>query len=647
MNAQSNKEDSKELKANSENFSRLMSIDQANSDQIDSLVRLSILYSYFNEDTCVILGERAVELSKNIEDRGTYANALLELGDSYRIFGKLDEGEKLLLKGKSIYEEINDEGQVATANNKLGALASNQGDNESAINYYLSALKAWENLQDSQNIVKPLINIGAAFQRTVRLDKALEYFDKALRVAEVIGDNRAIFYVLNNRGIVCTNKATLLKKSADTDSIEITEVQDSIDYYIELGIENFQTSLEMSRQKNDQRNIISVLGNLSDAYVLKENYLKALELNKEAELLSKQVSDQQSETYILVRMAQIYKKTNQLEKGIFYAQKAATLSLERETEKLLSLADQELYEMFKNKGKFAKALFHYERMKKYTDKNVSIERNKAIADVESRYQTVKKERQILQQKNDIMALEKFNAKIIAQRNRIIAGGLLVALLSFLGFRFMKIRRERNEKIAFAEALIFAQEEERKRIARDLHDGIGQSLLLIKKQIASNHEASLENQQLISETLEEVRSISRDLHPFQLEKFGLTTAIDDRIQKVEKSTHLFVTKEIENIDGLVARASEIHIFRAVQESLNNVIRHAEASAIKVIMKSVGAFVEIIILDNGKGFDHELTVVNNKSLGLRTMAERLSSIGGEMKIEQNEPSGTKVKFNIPKV
>ena len=121
MNAQSNKEDSKELKANSENFSRLMSIDQANSDQIDSLVRLSILYSYFNEDTCVILGERAVELSKNIEDRGTYANALLELGDSYRIFGKLDEGEKLLLKGKSIYEEINDEGQVATANNKLGA----------------------------------------------------------------------------------------------------------------------------------------------------------------------------------------------------------------------------------------------------------------------------------------------------------------------------------------------------------------------------------------------------------------------------------------------------------------------------------------------------------------------------------------------
>ena len=199
---------------------------------------------------------------------------------------------------------------------------------------------------------------------------------------------------------------------------------------------------------------------------------------------------------------------------------------------------------------------------------------------------------------------------------------------------------------FAEAIIFAQEEERKRIARDLHDGIGQSLLLIKKQLDSTHGVTVENHQLINNTLEEVRSISRDLHPFQLEKFGLTSTINEMIMKIEQSTNLFITREIDTVDHVLDSKAEIHLFRTIQEAFNNIVKHSGATAAKVSIKNLADKIQVSILDNGKGFDLELAIIGSKSLGIRTMHERISAIGGKIKIDKGETSGTQVNITIPK-
>jgi signal transduction histidine kinase len=280
-----------------------------------------------------------------------------------------------------------------------------------------------------------------------------------------------------------------------------------------------------------------------------------------------------------------------------------------------------------------------EALRAYDKKIGDTERNKALGEVEAKYQNEKRLKEILQLKEN-------NKRIARQRNLIVGGVLLITLFGFIMFQFLKIRKDRKDKIAFAEALIFAQEEERKRIARDLHDGIGQSLLLMKKQLISTHTVTVANQQLITDTLEEVRSISKDLHPLQLEKFGLTTAIEDMIAKVEKSTNLFVTMEIENIDANFTNKTDIHVFRAIQEALNNIVKHANATAAKVIIENKEKETLITVLDNGKGFDHELAITKSKSLGLKTMYERLASIGGKMKITKNEPSGTRVEFRVLK-
>lgn len=228
---------------------------------------------------------------------------------------------------------------------------------------------------------------------------------------------------------------------------------------------------------------------------------------------------------------------------------------------------------------------------------------------------------------------------------MLSAGLLT-LLGFLGFQLTCVRRERNQKATFIEALIDAQEDERKRTAYDLHGGIDQSLLVIKQQFESNKNSSLENQRLISATLEEVRTISRDLHPVLLEKFGITAMMKDTVDQVGASAQeVFVSSEIINIEGLLSKQAELQIYRTVQEALSNVVKHADATSAKVTISRDATFVNVIVQDNGKGFDYELAVARSRSLGLRTMFERISSTGGKFSIKSTPGAGTKIQVRVP--
>jgi signal transduction histidine kinase len=98
--------------------------------------------------------------------------------------------------------------------------------------------------------------------------------------------------------------------------------------------------------------------------------------------------------------------------------------------------------------------------------------------------------------------------------------------------------------------------------------------------------------------------------------------------------------------MLDQKSEIHLYRTIQEALSNIIKHAGASAAKISMHNKADKILVSILDNGKGFDLELAVLTSKSLGIRTMHERISAIGGKLKIEKGETSGTQVNIILPK-
>jgi len=223
---------------------------------------------------------------------------------------------------------------------------------------------------------------------------------------------------------------------------------------------------------------------------------------------------------------------------------------------------------------------------------------------------------------------------------------LVAIIAGGYFYFRKMRKydERQNKmqVEYSQNLIKTQEEERRRVARELHDSVGQKLMLLSKTTKKLGNADADN--LTSSTLQEVRDISRGLHPSNLERMGLTMAINALIYDFNANTNLFFTDEIDNIDDALCKDSELHLYRIIQESLTNIIKHAEAKAVKVIIQKTKKMVEILISDNGKGFDME-SEKEKMGLGMKTLFERAKIINSEINLRSSFNQGTELSLHIP--
>ena len=220
-------------------------------------------------------------------------------------------------------------------------------------------------------------------------------------------------------------------------------------------------------------------------------------------------------------------------------------------------------------------------------------------------------------------------------------------------RLVQLKRRQAEREAFARQLIESQEGERKRLARELHDGLAQSLLIVKNwaliglnSLAQDH-PTREHLTEISETtslaLSEVREIAHNLRPAQLERLGLTSTIKEMVQHVSNSSDIEFIAEIDNIDGLLSKESEINLYRVVQECVNNVIKHSAATKSWVSIKRTAHGARIICKDNGKGFDAE-TKLPRSGMGLTSVAERVRMIGGKYTVESALRKGATIEVVI---
>ncbi|MFT4665537.1 MAG: signal transduction histidine kinase [Polaribacter sp.] len=631
-----------------ENFNKAMEAVNPSRGQIDSILSLSNKYIFENIDTCLILAKVGADFAENrFEGKTVHARSMLILGDAYRINNKLILAEELYIKGRALHFSLGNETLAALADNKLGFLNKDRGDYEKAIEYYVSALAIWEDKKDTARLYKPYLNMAEVFYLFGRLKKAYEYNAIALSFAEITNNERVKAFAISNQGILEMEIANDFIRIADTISLHSQLYKDSAQIFYRKALVSQEYSLGQARSSNNKHSIVLFLGNIADLKIKTGNLEESIQVSKEALKLAHEYGMKEMIIGNETRLSLANYDFGKYDQSIFHAKIALALAEEADLKNGISNANKLLYKAYKKTRQFGKALDHYEKRKKHQEYTQSKETNNAIAEIDVKYQTAQKEKLIIEQKNDILELEFAQVKVEKQRNYFMGGGLALGMFALLGFQLRKTAKDRNDKKDFAEALIFAQEKERKRIARDLHDGIAHSLLLIKKQIGATDKTTVENQALITETLEEVRSISKDLHPLQLEQFGLTKAIKDVVKKVGRSSGLFITTEFENIDDLLSEKMQIHLFRTIQEVLSNIVKHAEATAAKVRIQSVEKEVIISIMDNGKGFDYELAIVRSKSLGLRTMLERISIINGQLKIKENKPTGTVVEIKIPKL
>ena len=267
----------------------------------------------------------------------------------------------------------------------------------------------------------------------------------------------------------------------------------------------------------------------------------------------------------------------------------------------------------------------------------------ALAYYQTLYETQKKEKELVEKTANISLLEKDNESF---KKAMLFGGIAVLLgfgliLLYRNQRHLKTNKILQEK--FSQELLVSQEGERRRISKDLHDGIGQQLLVIKNKLMAIGDE--DTKQMVDHTIEEVRAISRDLHPFQLQELGITKAIEYTINLIDENTTLFISAEIDNIDDIFSKEDEVNIYRIIQESLSNILKHAHAEAGKVSVKKFTNNILISIRDNGVGFDFSEKYQDVKSLGLKTLLERTKFLKGQMKVTSKKDSGTVLEFQFP--
>jgi signal transduction histidine kinase len=240
--------------------------------------------------------------------------------------------------------------------------------------------------------------------------------------------------------------------------------------------------------------------------------------------------------------------------------------------------------------------------------------------------------------------------------RILCGLLAAGLLAAAYRRRVALfERRRLEQEAFARQLMDSQEAERKRIAHELHDSLGQNLLLIRQEaMLGLNEIEPSNPfskkmaaigKISSAAIQEVRQIAHDLRPPQFDQIGLTAALRAMVEKVARTSSLELSGKIESVDGLFSPRDEINLYRIVQEALNNIVKHAGAKMIRVDLRQDIHAVELLVLDDGKGFECAKPRAGSEGMGLAGIGERVRLLGGHLTIEARPGAGCKLQIEIP--
>lgn len=250
--------------------------------------------------------------------------------------------------------------------------------------------------------------------------------------------------------------------------------------------------------------------------------------------------------------------------------------------------------------------------------------------------------------------------VLLGAERISLGGkaCFVAVMHDITDRKRATERERRTREEFTRRLIASQEAERRRIAGELHDSLGQNLLLIKNRaqlalatgaIPPEFRLQLETMQdLAAQAIAEVRQISHELRPYQLDQLGLTRALESMIDGVARQTGFPFTRKLDPVDEVFTPEAATHLYRVVQESISNILRHAHASHARITLERDVRHVRLEIADDGCGFTPGEIAAGphtDGGFGINNLAERVRILHGTLEIDSAAGRGTRLAVTIP--
>ena len=576
-----------------------------------------------------------LSLLKNVTPDTTQVNRLNKLCTEYTEIGHYDTAFYYGNTALHLAQQINIKKGIANCSNNIGIIYDEQGDYSKAIEYYSAALKIQEEIGNKHGMAYGYNNIGVLYEEQGNNSKALENYFAALKMVKEAGDKRAIGNIYDNIGIIYFNQGKFDK-----------------------SLESYLACVKTGKETGDKNSVAWAYNNIGELYSFQGKTDKALENYFSSLQIKEEVSDKRGIAKGYINIGLLYGQKNNYPEAIGYLQKGVQLSQEIRVKQLQMDAYKGLSEVSEKMKDYHNAYKYHLLYSQFKDSIFNEKNSKEIAVMQTKYETEKKEKEIKIQSGKLVEQE-----LLLSRNRLLlillaVGSSLLIVLGWFAFSRYKIKNEsqlKSEKLSNQEqltkAIIETQEKERKRIAQDLHDGIGHKLTTLKfnlekitdtPRIISPEERIIfdQTENILDETHSELRALSHAMMPKALQERELADAVSDLVeQTLANSTLKYSLKNVAPA-GLPENI-QVCLYRVLQELLNNILKHAHATEIAIqIFKNKNTLI-MMVEDNGMG------IRNNKTngIGLHNISGRVTALNGIFTIEPGHVKGTVGTVRIP--
>lgn len=552
----------------------------------------------------------------------------LEAGIAYLKSGNIDTAEILFNETAAEAVKKNNVSIFIRAKTNIGSIYADKGENVRALSNYQQALNKAEAINDKKVRAGILKNIGALYISWKKFDQALSYYEQAEKIATEINEEELVADCQNNKGTVYE---------------QLTQYDKALAAY--------KNALDLYTRKNIQDKISMALSNIAIVYKYQKNYAASLAYNQKALALSVKMDDKWIMAATYNNIGNLYGEMGDYPKAISYCEQSIAIAKKINAIEIVESAYDSMSDAAAKAGDYKSAFNYHKQFSATNAQFINIENTRQLSELSVKFETEQKQKLIQQQQFEI-----------SKRNYWLFGSfallLLVAAVGFLIFRNNRYRQEKRlqteihkqQEIA-TRSLFEGEQKERIRLARDLHDSIGQMLSVVKMNVSNlnyqyqNNTSIAGTLELVDKTIAEVRNISHNLIPEEL-NFGLFTALENMCDKINTNGATRVDMDVPDDmrEYQFEKTNELSIYRIVQEVLNNMIKHSQASHIAINALRNANSLTIAIRDNGKGFD--TSKINElKGLGWKNIAARINMLDGQLQVRSEQLTGTQIEITIP--
>jgi len=608
-------------------------------EKVDVYQAISAHYLVTKIDSSLHFAEKGLQLARKLD----YHKGIIKC---LNIKGNYNERKTDYPKALAIYEkalavsrENKDTMGLAVVFNNIAIVHTRMANYDKALQLYFDALEAEESLGNERGVAEAYNNIGVVYYYQKQIDKTINYFEKGTALAEQL-------------------KAWDLVKKGYNNIGALYDYQQKH----EKALANYQKSYELSKKLEDKQEQAINLNNIAVSYFKMQQFDLAAQHHKQSLALKKALGDYHGAAYSYHNFASLAEAKGNFEEAERYYNKSLDLAKKYKLKEVESLSYKNLAELYAKKKNYQQANSFLQQHITARDSFLNEENTRAMAEMESKYEAAKKAKELLvkQTKIDKQQLE------IKQKNiqLLLIGGLVVILfligMLIANYQYQKNKRLQKENELRAAKLEIEHQDKLKRqrlqISRDLHDNIGAQMTFIISSINNlKYKFKLRNDSLVKglkgisdfvkSTTNELRDTIWAMNKEAISFEDLKNRIHNFINKArgaaaDTAFHVEINTEetyaFSSVKGM-------NIYRIIQEAVNNALKYAEASVIKVVVNEKEDQLFFEIRDDGKGFDKEKVALGN---GLHNMQKRAEEIAATFDLQSTSQGGTLVTFSVPK-